>query len=113
MALEWGSELFETYLFRRHFIARSDHNAVQWLRNLKNPKGLARWLERLSGFDFEVEHRPGSLHNNADGLSHLPWGEQGTVRPDAESNIVWVQSVNMDPFSNFLWLRVRILSLPK
>jgi len=49
LALEWGSELFETYFYRRHFLTRTDHIAVQWLRNLKNAKGqLARWLEWLS-----------------------------------------------------------------
>ena len=36
---------------------------------------MAWWLERLSDFDFEVEHRPGQLHGNADGLSRLPWDE--------------------------------------
>ena len=33
---------------------------------------MARWLARLSYFDFEVEHRPGPLHGDADGLSRLP-----------------------------------------
>ena len=48
-ALVWGSEHFETYLFGRRFLARTDHNALHWLRNFKNPKGqVARWLERLS-----------------------------------------------------------------
>ena len=50
--------------------------------------------------DFEVEHHPGSLHNNADDLSHLPWGEQRMVHPDVESNVAQVQSVNVDPLSN-------------
>ena len=76
LALVWGSEHFETYLYGRRFLARTDHNALQWLRNFKNPKGqVARWLERLSDFDFEVKHRPGSSHNNGDGLSCLPWAE--------------------------------------
>ena len=63
LALVWGSEHFETYLYGRRFLARTDHSALQWLKNFKSPRGqVARWLERLSNFDFEVEHRPGHLH---------------------------------------------------
>ena len=101
LALVWGSEHFETYLYGRRFLARTDHNALQWLRNFKNPKGqVARWLERLSDFDFVVKHRPGSLHNNADGLSRLPWAEQEMMRPEVGSDVAWVQSVSVDPLSN-------------
>ena len=79
LALVWGSEHFETYLYGRRFLARTDHSALQWLKNFKNPRGqVARWLERLSDFDFEVEHRPGHLHGNADGLSCLT-GEGTTL----------------------------------
>ena len=78
LALVWGSEHFETYLYGRPFLARTDRNALCWLRNFKNPRGqVARWLERLSDFDFEVQHSSGRLHNNADGLSRFPWDEQG------------------------------------
>ena len=30
---------------------------------------LARWLSVLGIYDFEIQHRPGNLHGNADGLS--------------------------------------------
>ena len=33
---------------------------------------LARWLSVLSNYDFEVQHRRGALHSNADGLSRIP-----------------------------------------
>ena len=60
VTLVWGAEHFETYLNGRRFLARTDHSALQWLQNFKNPRGqVARWLERLSDFDFEVEHRSG------------------------------------------------------
>ena len=49
---------------------RTDHSAIQWLRNFKEPTGqLARWLERLAAYDFIVHHRPGRKHLNADALS--------------------------------------------
>jgi len=43
-----------------------------WLRNIKEPKGqLARWLKRLKEFQFEVVHRKGKVHCNADAMSHI------------------------------------------
>ena len=43
-----------------------------WLRNLKEPEGqLARWLEKLEEFQFEVVHRKGKAHCNADALSRM------------------------------------------
>lgn len=33
---------------------------------------LARWLSFLETYDFEIKHRKGSLHGNADGLSRRP-----------------------------------------
>ena len=100
LALVWGLEHFETYLFGRRFIARTDHNALRWLRNFKSPRGqVARWLERLSDFDFEVQHRSDQLHNNADGLSRFPWDEQGAKLREVESEVAWIQSVNVEHLS--------------
>lgn len=54
-------------------MVRSDHQALIWLFNLKEPKGrIARWIEILSEYDFSIEYRPGSKHANADALSRCP-----------------------------------------
>jgi len=38
--------------------------------SLKELEGqLARWLKRLQQYEFEIIHRKGELHRNADGLS--------------------------------------------
>ena len=38
--------------------------------NFKNIEGqLARWLEELAQYNMAIQHRPGKLHGNADGLS--------------------------------------------
>ena len=56
LAMVWGLEHFEPYLWGKHFTVRTGHSVLRWLRNFKNPKGqVARWLERLSEFDFSVE----------------------------------------------------------
>ena len=33
---------------------------------------MARWIEKLQEYVFEVQHRPGKKHQNADSLSRLP-----------------------------------------
>lgn len=69
---------FRPYLLGRHFQVRSDHGSLTWLRNFKEPEGqLARWLEQLQEFDFDIIHRPGRLHKDADALSRIPCKQCG------------------------------------
>lgn len=64
---------FRHYLLGRHFTVRTDHGSLAWLCRFKNPTGqLGRWLEELSQYDMSIEHRPGTKHLNADGLSRIP-----------------------------------------
>ncbi|XP_062621185.1 uncharacterized protein LOC134282810 [Saccostrea cucullata] len=52
-----------------------------------NPKGqLARWLEILSTFSFEIQHRPGTQHSNADALSRVPCRQCG-FDPNCEKDL--------------------------
>ena len=61
---------FRTYLYGRRVIIRTDHSSLKWLHSFKNPQGLvAQWLEAMSEFDYEIVHRAGEKHGNADGLS--------------------------------------------
>ena len=51
------------YLYGRHFKVRSDHGSLRWLINFKICEGaLARILETLAIYDFEIEFRQGSRH---------------------------------------------------
>ena len=69
---------FHHYLYGQKFLVRSDHGALRWIFNFKNPEGqLARWLETLATYDFKIEHRADSVHSNADGLSRRPCCESG------------------------------------
>lgn len=38
---------------------------------------LLCWMERLQEYEFEIIHRKGRLHQNADGLSRRPCAEEG------------------------------------
>jgi len=61
---------FRHYLLNVPVILRTDHHSLKWLKTFKRPEGiLARWIETLSEFDLTIEHRPGRIHSNADGLS--------------------------------------------
>ena len=63
----------------------TDHRALQWLHNFKDPDGLtARWLEKLAAFDYEVQHRPGKSIGHADGLSRIPIDNQVTTSSSTE-----------------------------
>lgn len=61
---------FRHYVLGRQFVVRTDHAALQWLRRTPEPIGQqARWLEIMEEFNFQVIHRAGVKHSNADGLS--------------------------------------------
>jgi len=61
---------FRHYILGQEVILRTDHDSLKWLKTFKQPEGiLAPWIETLSEYDYEIEHRPGRLHSNADALS--------------------------------------------
>lgn len=63
---------FHTYLYGQKVFIRTDNSAVSWMRNLKLPTGqMARWIQELSTHDFEIVHRRGRTHSNADALSRM------------------------------------------
>ena len=78
LAVVYFMKYFRHYLYGRKFKVRTDHGALRWLINFKDPQGqVARWLEVLGTFEFEVQHRPGIRHNNADAMSRGPCRQCG------------------------------------
>ena len=64
---------YRHYLLGNRFTVRTDHNSLIWLLSFKNIQGqLARWIEELSQYDMDVQHRAGKMHVNADALSRIP-----------------------------------------
>eukprot|EP00731_Ephydatia_muelleri_P031382 Em0022g896a len=89
LAVVTFTRLFRPYLLGRCFTVRTDHSSLQWIQNFKEPEGqLARWLEQLQEYDFEVIHRKGRNHNNADALSRLSEGDS------PQSNNITVVSID-------------------
>ena len=73
LAVILGVKHFHHYLYGTRFIVRTDHGSLTWLLRFKNPEGqMARWLQMLNTYNFEIIHRPGRQHGNADGLSRRP-----------------------------------------
>jgi len=82
LAVVYGFKQFRQYLLGRHFVIRTDHAALSWLRRTPEPMPQwARWLTLIEQYDYEVVHRSGNRHCNADGLSRRPQAAE----PDIES----------------------------
>ena len=64
---------FKHYVWGSKIIVRTDHASLVWLKRFKTPEGmLARWISVVDMFLVDIQHRKGSLHGNADGLSRKP-----------------------------------------
>ena len=84
LAVVTALQHFRHYLLGTNVILRTDHHSLKWLKTFKRPEGiLARWLETLAEYSYVLEHRPGRLHSNADGVS-LPFCKQCWDRPAKE-----------------------------
>jgi len=73
LAMIDSTKFFYHYLYGRKFVIRTDHISLKWLtifRNLEDQ--LARLLEQIQQYHFEIIHRKGNLHSNVDGLSRRP-----------------------------------------
>ena len=78
LAIIFGLKKFRHYLLGRRVLIRTDHAALKWVMHFKDPEGqVARWIQIMDTFDYEVQHRPGKLHGNADGLSRVPCRQCG------------------------------------
>ena len=53
---------------------------------------IQRWLHTLSTYQFEIEHRAGKKHSNADSLSraeHIPENNQPATLTDEQEEIIF------------------------
>ncbi|GBM15017.1 Retrovirus-related Pol polyprotein from transposon 297 [Araneus ventricosus] len=109
LAIVKSIEHFHHYLYGRKFLLRTDHASLRWLLNFKEPEGqIARWIQRLQEYDFEIQHRKGTSHGNADALSRKPCKESCKQCTNAEKkfgmerdiSVKVVTTTTVDPWSS-------------
>ncbi|GFV25756.1 retrovirus-related Pol polyprotein from transposon 412, partial [Trichonephila clavipes] len=65
LAIVKAIEHFHHYLYGQKFLLRTDHASLTWLMNFRNTEGqVARWIQRLNEYYFDIRHRKGSSHGN-------------------------------------------------
>ena len=96
LAVVFFVRYFRPYLYGRHFTIRTDHGSLRWLINFRNPEGqVARWLQILGEYDYEIVHRAGKSHQNADSLSRKPCSQCN--RSDSESKTTTATEEDPEP----------------
>ena len=66
------------YLLGHQFQLGTDHGSLTWLRNIRELEGqVANWLEWIQEYDFNIVHRQGKKHCNANALSRVPCNQCG------------------------------------
>lgn len=70
LALIWGVQKFNRYLYGKEFLMETDHLGLQYLKtgNVKNAR-VMRWSLALQDYKFRVRYIKGSDNNMADYLS--------------------------------------------
>lgn len=72
LAVVMSLRYFRSYLEGKHFNLFTDNQALTYLLQLTQPKGrIARWVSEIQQFSFDIMHRPGQKHQDADALSRL------------------------------------------
>lgn len=73
LAVVWAVLMLRPYVERTPFIAKTDHQSLRWIINLKESTGRLTCCQLcLMEFDIEIQHRSGRRHMAADTLSRLP-----------------------------------------
>lgn len=72
IAIIYALRLFRPFIYGRRCTIVTDHQALVWIMNNKNPASrLFRWKLELSEYDFDIIHKPGIMNANADALSRI------------------------------------------
>jgi len=92
LAVIYRLKQFRQYSLGRHFVIWTDHAALSWFRKTPEPMPLlARRLTLIEQYDYEVVHRHGKQHANANGLSRRP-----TTSQTADDRQVQVKQVQIE-----------------
>jgi len=93
LACVWGCEYFEKFLLGAPFLLRTDQNSLKTLLQRfgenHTSRRISRWYDRMSHFDYSVEHIKGEENVCADMLSRLTIPtEEFALMDDDEREII-------------------------
>ena len=91
LGIMYGLKVFRHYIHGRHFTIVTDHSALTHIRNMQNQNSrLRKWAIILEEFDFEIIHKKGKNHLDADCLSRYFTDEE-------INNVTKEKSIDVDP----------------
>jgi hypothetical protein len=66
-------EKYQCFLSSKKFMLRCNDQALSWLKTYRmSTPMVARWITRLDGFHFKIEHRPCAQNADTSGLTERP-----------------------------------------
>ncbi|XP_075779243.1 uncharacterized protein LOC142827525 [Pelodiscus sinensis] len=81
LAVKWAVDALRYYLLGSTFLVVTDHAPLRWLQTMKDTNArIMRWYLALQPYSFQVAHRPGKVHGNADFLSRIAPKEEPPER---------------------------------
>ena len=87
-AIVYFTQHFRNYLLGQKFLIVTDHRALKWIHSFKEPDGLlARWIEKLGQFDFEIKHELEKKIPHADCRSRVPQTEDQVKNCDQVNQV--------------------------
>ena len=82
-------EHFKQFLYGKRFKILTDHKPLKFIFSTKDPAPrLARWIIRMSNFDFEIDYKPGKENQNADALSRLSANDSDNEGKETNEDIM-------------------------
>ena len=107
LAVIFALKKFRHYLLSMRFKLYTDHQALKYVFNMKDPHGrIARWFSLLAEYDFEICYRSGNQNPSVDFISRpvelMAIMENISIEPDLKliANYLHNHSVN-DPTTSF------------
>ena len=106
LAIVYGMQKFETYVYGRHVVVQSDHKPLETILKkalLSAPRRLQRMMLQMQRFDYEVVYKKGTTMYLADtlsrayltGVSGQPTGQDHVMRVDRSSAERETEEINL------------------
>ena len=92
---------YKIYLTNQKVTIVTDNKALTWLKTIKHTNGrLARWSILLSSIDYDIKHRPGKTHQNADSLSRRDYPPPPKQPSVLDEELVQLTNYSVPPMTN-------------